>query len=275
MPTFTVNQAIQKMLKDTSHYDGSVDGKMGPKTYTAITDLLKSLNIESVKWSKERKLTAAEQILYKNHKIGVGKIDGLVGPSLLHAREIYDAKLVTTWRDKADEIAETDPPKPQVKIKVVSSKEWPLQKDCVSFYGKMGTKQSKCNLLFPMKLAWDKGSKLTSFSCHEKIADSMERVWQNVFDHYGYEKIKELGLDLFGGCLNVRKMRGGSSWSVHSWGIAIDIDPDRNALKTSWKNSQMSKPEYKKYHEFFYNEGAINLGIERDYDSMHTQYSRL
>jgi D-alanyl-D-alanine carboxypeptidase len=275
MPTFNVNQDIQKFLKDTHHYDGPIDGKMGPGTHTAISDMLKSLKIETTKWSKERKLTAAEQLLYKNQKIEVGKIDGLVGPSLLHAREVYEAKLVTTWRDKAEEIALDTPPKPTIKIKVVSSSVWPRQSECTSFYGKVGTRQSKCNLPFPMKLAWDKSSTLKSFSCHEKVADAMERVWQNVFDHYGYEKIKELRLDLFGGCLNVRKMRGGSAWSMHSWGIAIDIDPDRNALKTSWKNSQMSKPEYKKYHEFFYNEGAINLGIERDYDAMHTQFARL
>jgi hypothetical protein len=80
---------------------------------------------------------------------------------------------------------------------------------------------------------------------------------------------------MFGGCLNVRKMRGGSSWSQHAWGIAVDIDPERNALHTTWKNAQMSKPEYEKFVQFWYDEGAINLGVERDFDPMHFQFSRL
>ena len=70
-------------------------------------------------------------------------------------------------------------------------------------------------------------------------------------------------------------MRGGSNWSMHSWGIAVDIDPDRNDLHTSWKNAQMSKPEYKKFVQFWYDEGFINLGLEADYDAMHFQGSRL
>lgn len=271
MPTFTVNQAIQKLLTDKEFYDGKIDGKIGPASFTAINKLITSYGIDHSDWNNVRKLTAAEQILYKEEKIEVGKLDGKVGPSVLHAREVYNAKLVTTWRDKAEEIAEIQPPKPQVKIKVVSNSVWPTYSNAMSFYGKPGTNQATCKLPFQMRLAWDKSAKLNSYSCHSKVRASMERVWQNVFDYYGYEKIKHLGLDLFGGCLNVRKMRGGSNWSVHAWGAAIDIDPERNALRTSWKNSQMSKPEYKKYHEFWYAEGFVNLGIERDYDSMHTE----
>jgi hypothetical protein len=70
-------------------------------------------------------------------------------------------------------------------------------------------------------------------------------------------------------------MRGGSSWSMHAWGIAVDIDPERNSLYTTWKNAQMSKPEYEKFVQFWYDEGAINLGKERDFDPMHFQFAKL
>lgn len=152
---------------------------------------------------------------------------------------------------------------------------WPKQGNCEDFYGKVGTSQVKCQLPFQMVLAWDKGTKLTSYSCHKLVKEPMERIWNRVYEHYGYSKIVELRLHMFGGCLNVRKMRGGSSWSMHSWGIAVDIDPVRNALHTTWKNAQMSKPEYEKFVQFWYDEGAINLGKERDFDAMHFQFSTL
>ncbi len=55
----------------------------------------------------------------------------------------------------------------------------------------------------------------------------------------------------------------------NSWGIAIDIDPERNGLRTPFKKSQFSKPEYKKMLDIFYKYGWINLGVEYNKDSMH------
>jgi hypothetical protein len=62
---------------------------------------------------------------------------------------------------------------------------------------------------------------------------------------YGIEKIKALQLDDFGGCFNYRKMRGGTQLSLHSWGVAIDLDPDRNLLKETSKTARFARPEYK------------------------------
>ena len=82
-----------------------------------------------------------------------------------------------------------------------------------------------------MRLAWNTRTKVARTSCHERIHDSAARIFDRVLDHYGPEEIRRLGLDLFGGCLNVRRMRGGSAWSMHSWGIAFDFDPANNRLK--------------------------------------------
>jgi hypothetical protein len=68
---------------------------------------------------------------------------------------------------------------------------------------------------------------------------------------YGIEKIKALQLDDFGGCFNYRKMRGGTQLSLHSWGVAIDLDPDRNLLKETSKTARFARPEYKQFIDIF------------------------
>ena len=170
-----------------------------------------------------------------------------------------------------EKIASSSTSNTKTPVKIV----WPLQRDCMSFFGDVGTKQVSCQVPFPLVLPWDKKTKLTRYQCHTLVKEPMERIWQRTLDFYGIQKIQELGINLFAGCLNVRPIRGGSTWSMHSWGIAVDIDPDRNALHTTWKDSQMSKPEYKKFVEFWYDEGFINLGKEANFDSMHFQAARL
>jgi len=91
---------------------------------------------------------------------------------------------------------------------------------------------------------------------------------------YGYDKLKELGIDLFGGCFNYRKMRGGSSYSVHAWGLAIDLDPARNTLNETSKTARFARPEYKALIDIFYKHGFVSLGREANYDWMHFQWNK-
>ncbi len=125
------------------------------------------------------------------------------------------------------------------------------------------------NLPYPMRLAWDKGTKVKRISCHKDIADKLIKVFEDILNKYGYDKIVELGIDLFGGCFNYRKMRGGASLSMHSWGIAIDLDPANNTLKQTSKSAKFGKPEYKDMIDIFYKHGFISLGREKNYDWMH------
>ena len=122
---------------------------------------------------------------------------------------------------------------------------------------------------YPLRIAWDIDSTTSKVRCHKLIADKLLAVFTDILAHYGKDKIKELGIDLYGGCFNFRKMRGGSAWSKHSWGIAIDLDPSRNTLKETSKTARFAHPEYKPMIDIFYKHGFISLGRERNFDWMH------
>jgi len=143
----------------------------------------------------------------------------------------------------------------------------------IAKYGKP-TQDGKAYLVsialpFPMRLAWDKNTKVTKIRCHRLIATKLSNALLEVLQVYGLPKIQELGIDLFGGCFNFRAMRGGSDYSRHSWAVAFDLDPERNQLKTPYSKANFSKPEYAKLHEIFEKHGFINLGKTKGYDAMH------
>lgn len=127
----------------------------------------------------------------------------------------------------------------------------------------------KIILPYPMRIAWDTDTVVTSMMCHGLVKDNFIGAFNDILSAYGLDKIKSLGIDLFGGCFNYRKKRNGSAMSMHSWGIAIDLDPARNLLKENHTTARFARPEYKKMIDSFYANGFISLGKEFDYDWMH------
>jgi hypothetical protein len=151
------------------------------------------------------------------------------------------------------------------------------QKQCFEKYGKP-TQDGKpylvtINLPYPMRLAWDKSVKVTKMKCHKLAADRFTGFFNALLAHYGYEKLVELGIDIFGGCFNYRAMRGGTEFSRHSWGIAIDLDPERNQLKETSKTARFARPEYAPMIDIAYKHGLVSLGKEMNYDFMHFEVS--
>lgn len=279
---------VQTELGAMGLYTGDLDGRYGPRTDGAVEALLATNRVAGyAAWPDSRQLIAAQQVLARLRNIEVGGIDGRVGPMSLHAFEVYDARKkngwkavpeVEEWRGASDET--TPPiapshPLPAPLATTVPHVASPRQSGVPAFYGAVGANQTSLTLPFPMRLAWDTESIVRKYSCHEKVREAMECVWKSALDHYGLAEIQRLRLDLFGGCLNVRKMRGGTAWSMHSWGIACDIDPDHNQLKFKRAQATLDGPEYDAFWAVVYATGAISLGRERDYDWMHFQYANL
>lgn len=208
------------------------------------------------------------QLLAQEKDIEVGVIDGYWGTLTDHAfdtLEHIDEHVAppAPWRDEEPSTANPN--------------KWPSQSqaDLERFYGKVGENQARIQLPYTHKLAWDKTKKVNSFPCHEKVHDSMKRVLQRTLDHYGPERIQELRLDLWGGCLNVRKKRGGNTYSMHSWGIACDYDPERNRLKWGRDRAAFARPEYDMWWKLWEEEGWVSLGRAKNYDWMHVQAARV
>jgi hypothetical protein len=138
-------------------------------------------------------------------------------------------------------------------------------------YGSPGSGQVVVTLPFPLRLDWDLDARVTRTSCHRKVADGLVLALEEIHNHYGLDEIRRLGIDRFGGILNVRKKRGGSTWSAHAWGTAIDLWPSMNQL--AWKKTRavFARGEYQALHDAFARQGWMSLGKCYDFDWMHWQ----
>ena len=154
---------------------------------------------------------------------------------------------------------------------------WPSERDVVKIFGVHGGAQCTAGLVKP-KFAMRYGEDyrpITHFSCHEKVAVSAQAIFDKAFDHYGAEKLKELRLDVFGGCFNDRLKRGSTTErSMHAWGIAIDLDPAKNQLRMHKSQAEFGGAEYNEWWKIVASEGGYSLGVHHDYDWMHFQFAR-
>ena len=76
----------------------------------------------------------------------------------------------------------------------------------------------------------------------------------------------------FGGVYNFRNKRGGSSYSIHACGAAIDLDADDNTFRDSWP---MKADMPLEIMEEFAKEGWISAGAFWGYDAMHHEATRI
>ncbi len=256
---------LQSQLNGRGLDAGPEDGILGPRTIRALE---KNETISS-QWSRNRKAVGFLQLLAREYDIETGPIDGYWGPQTEFA---FDSLQTLLAEGKAPEIWRPE------DIRDVNPNNWPREKPEASLmerYGKIGENQVRIELPYPQVLAWKKTEVIQSFLCHELVHDSLEKVLTRVLDHYGLEEIRRLRLDLWGGCLNMRKKRRGSSRSTHSWGIALDYDPERNKLNWGRDRAAFAKSEYNTWWRLWEEEGWVSLGRQRNFDWMHVQAAKI
>lgn len=147
-------------------------------------------------------------------------------------------------------------------------------KQIIDIFGKAGDDRNlvTVQMPYPRKIAWDLKVTTNRMQCHKLVAPIFQSIHESILKEYGLKTIQDLEIDIFGGCYNFRKMRGGNDWSRHSWGIAEDLNPTKNDLRMNSSKAQFAKKEYKAMMQIYYKHGFVNQGIEKGFDFMHFQF---
>lgn len=85
----------------------------------------------------------------------------------------------------------------------------------------------RVKLPFAIPLSWDRARNVTRLYCHNKLRDVFRAVFEELATRGLCNKIIS-----YGGCFNYRVTRNSSKLSTHSWGIAIDLNPETNRTGT-------------------------------------------
>jgi hypothetical protein len=99
--------------------------------------------------------------------------------------------------------------------------------------------------------------------CNKQMVLPLEIAFLNIIDRGLTDQVKT-----WDGCFNIRAKRGLSSWSLHSWAIAIDINAATNGLG---KEPTMSKELVACFTDAGFDWG----GTWKRKDGMHFQLSYL
>jgi hypothetical protein len=144
---------------------------------------------------------------------------------------------------------------------------WPKsdQASLRKFYGNPGDESNLVTITLPYPMYYD-GKLVTKTRVNKKCADSLLRILTNIKNIIPkYPDIKNEAED-YGGIYNFRLKRGGSSYSLHAYGAAIDLDADDNTFRDSWP---MKADMPLEIMEEFAKEGWISAGAFWGYDAMH------
>jgi hypothetical protein len=263
---------IQKELKEAGLYSGDIDGLRGPKMDAAVHKALlrrkDRLPDGWQDWSGRRKMVALVQAACDERRIDAGPIDGYYGPTTEYAADLLRVL-----------VKEGALPRPFVDILPISANPngFPMQNeaDITAVYGpRPNVPLTRVRCPWLLTLDWEPFQKTSKIAIHSKLASSLEGILESALDHYGLDGIKEFGLDRYGGSYVDRRIRGGSAWSTHAWGIAVDWYPSRNKLRWRSDLASLSDPALDFWWELWEKEGWLSLGRTEDRDWMHVQAAK-
>lgn len=273
---------VQKLLAATGYYKNKPNGKIDDETIAGFVVIERTQANQypsgTNEWGHTRRAYAAAQAILNAWKYEAGTVDGLVGHN---TKEAYTAWVYETVHGGKEKVARTRV-KGHTRTLDVYQANIPRQRDCRKYYGTPGkttgtARKQIVQIKLPFKLRIDYSLKQSTnkISVHKKAAPSLKAALIAVHAHYGMDEMHLLGIDRYAGAYNPRKMRGGSSWSMHAYGCAIDFYAAPNSLRVECPQALFCGEEYKPFLDIMERHGwlpAIRLWGK---DAMHFQRARL
>ena len=136
-------------------------------------------------------------------------------------------------------------------------------KDCFAKYGDPSANERRFMIVWDVPTALEHGSIPKRIYCNKDLIPLLEKAFKNVNDRGISAQIKT-----WDGCFNIRRKRGAASMSLHSWGLAIDI----NAAWNGFGKKPTMSPELVKC---FTDAGLDWGGVWKRADGMHFQIAKL
>lgn len=271
IPDSLAQKTAQEILNRRANGGLEPDGYFGPDSIKIAQKYLVTWDFKGEP-TRDRYVAAVIQKDALARGLNPGKFDAYFGPQTDDAgdrmAEIFFGVPLFGRPDDEQELIKL----PGIAGAVPKIKCWnPSTAQFRSKYGQEGSGQGMVQSPYPLRLDWDLDTITKRFSAHESLVARIEAAMGEILAHYGLEGIYKLGLDRFGGCLNVRLKRGGSTPSVHSWGAAIDWFPSANTLKMTKRTAVFARADYFAFFAIWEKYGFMSLGRCFDFDFMHVQ----
>lgn len=264
-------RAAHRLLASVGYYKGQIESPGSDATWkaVAVTERNDRASVSPL-WSNRRRLVAAAQRVLNAQGYEAGAVDGYDGHNTREAYRLWEAAA----DGKPERVA-----RPKLKSRPQPT-GIPRQRDCPKVYGDPARGQVASRLGWaeapaPMRLDWNLSQTVTRLRVHELCAPSLTDALAAVVAHYGEEEWRRLGLDRYAGGYNHRRMRGGSKWSMHAYGCAIDIYAAPNGLRTRCPKALFCGSEYKPVLDIMEAHGWLNAGRLWGADLMHWQRATL
>ena len=184
-----------------------------------------------------------EQIIHTQKRIGATP-DGFWGPRSMASCQEYLRRMM---------------PKPHPSVRA---------ENVEAVYGPSGESRL-VRIKFPYLMYYE-GLRVTSTFVHESAAASLAAALDMLRLVYPTnEERAAAGVNVFGGVYNDRNMRGSNIKSMHAYGLAIDLDPERNGNHVHWPTKAHMPLEVM---ECFAANGWTPAGAFWGRDAMHFQF---
>ena len=120
-----------------------------------------------------------------------------------------------------------------------------------------------------LTIAWNTNLHARTLTVNKIVAEAIIASLNELNGMFSQQELDDSGIKLYGGCYNKRRVRGGTTWSSHSWGTSFDFNPLGNRMGAEPTTTKFfTCPVHTKFAEILYKNGFRTLS----HDLMHWQY---